>query len=222
MARPTVKNTWIWMTSDARPGEIKRVIAMNSSPNCPTPISRPYAARLRQRALGRRISHSAGRAASAKRSVARSSGGRWFNAILMTGKLLPHTATTATASSRWRAGSAPLCAAGATGAGGRGAVDDAADMADAGASAGAVAAVFMGGHCRLYTVRAPGAALSWCAARGEGRGWRCVGSRPARRTDAVGQRAALGERCGVGAANYLGKIGLWSRCSKRWKLSIWK
>ena len=41
MARPMVKNTCTCTTSEARPGETKRVMAMNISPNCATPISSP-------------------------------------------------------------------------------------------------------------------------------------------------------------------------------------
>ena len=104
---PMVKNTCTCTTSDARPGEMKRVMAMNSSPNCATPISSPYAARLRQLAAGRRMNSSAGNAASAKRSVASASGGKCASAYLMTTKLVPHTATTASPSSMWDRGSAP-------------------------------------------------------------------------------------------------------------------
>ena len=36
-----VKNTWLWITSEARPGVIRPFIAKNSRPNWPTPMNRP-------------------------------------------------------------------------------------------------------------------------------------------------------------------------------------
>ena len=41
IAMPMVKNTCDWITSEASPGEMSRCMAMNSKPNCPTPISTP-------------------------------------------------------------------------------------------------------------------------------------------------------------------------------------
>ena len=55
--------------------------------------------------------------------------------------------------------------AGATGAGAVGAGRDAGDAGASAGATGALVAGFMGGHCRLYSLSALGAALSWCAAR---------------------------------------------------------
>ena len=41
IASPMVKNTCVCTTSEARPGEMWPFMAMNISPNCPTPINSP-------------------------------------------------------------------------------------------------------------------------------------------------------------------------------------
>ena len=65
-------------------------------------------ASVRQGSEGRATNSAAGAKASVKRSAASSSGGKWASAALMTTKLVPHTATTASASSAWRQGRAAL------------------------------------------------------------------------------------------------------------------
>ena len=95
-----VKKTWTCTTSEARPGVMSARKAMNSRPNCPAPISRPYAASMRQLTAGRATKSAAGANARANLSVASNKGGSAPRANLMTTKLVPHTDTTASASSR--------------------------------------------------------------------------------------------------------------------------
>ena len=109
MDRAMVKKTWIWTTSEARPGVISPFIAKNSRPNCPAPINMPYAARLDKGTAGRFRKNAAGKNAHVKRSVASHKGGKWASANLMTTKFVPHTAITAIASRRCRRGKAAFC-----------------------------------------------------------------------------------------------------------------
>src|SRR6185437_2152606 len=96
-----VKNACTCTTSEARPGEICDFIAMNSNPNCPAPISTPYAARCDHGTAGRFRTKISGKATKKKRKVAKKSGGRWPSAILMTTKFVPHTSMTASVRSAW-------------------------------------------------------------------------------------------------------------------------
>ena len=90
MARPMVKNTWVWITSEARPGVMSARIARNSSPNWPCRAARrrPPACASGPAAGAR----TAGREeASAKRSAANRKGGSSARPHLMTTKLVPQT-----------------------------------------------------------------------------------------------------------------------------------
>jgi hypothetical protein len=100
MARPMVKKTWVWMTSEARPGEMSERMARKSRPNWPTPSSTPKLASVRQPVAGRAMKGSRGSEDSAKRSAAKAKGGSSARPQRMTTKLVPQTATTARASSR--------------------------------------------------------------------------------------------------------------------------
>ena len=95
-----VKNTCVWTTNEAKPGEILPSIAKNKIPNCPTPIAKPYAQRLPQETLGLGIKNAKGKKAKVKRSAANRNGGKASKESLITTKLVPHTATMAKASKR--------------------------------------------------------------------------------------------------------------------------
>ncbi len=47
-----VKNTWVWTTNEANPGEMRPSIAKYKTPNWPRPTATPYAHKLAQDTFG--------------------------------------------------------------------------------------------------------------------------------------------------------------------------
>ena len=76
-----VKKTCVCTTNEASAGVIWPFMAMNRMPNCPTPMDRPYAARLRHGTAGRLTNSMAGNSAAVKRKAANISGGRCSSPI---------------------------------------------------------------------------------------------------------------------------------------------
>ena len=82
-ARPIVKNTCIWITSDDSPAGMPSLMPRNSRPNWQTPIAKPYATTSRHGIAGRRTKNTIGTAARKKRSAASVNGGTSSSATLI-------------------------------------------------------------------------------------------------------------------------------------------
>src|SRR6202171_1890414 len=106
MARPMVKNTCTWITSDERPAGMPSFIPRNSKPNWKTPIARPYPATSRHGMRGRLITNTSGTAEKKKRSAASAKGGISRKPTLIGTNEKPQSVTTASVNSRSRGASA--------------------------------------------------------------------------------------------------------------------